>query len=404
MAATKAITQAVVASAKPRSAPYDIRCGSLKGFLLRVERSGRRTYYVEYGRGKRHRIGDAAKITLTAARSKAKQVLGDVESGIDPRAERLRAQAQTFSEYIENVYAPWFKASRKTGERTIHGLLKRFPTFQDKPLDQITPKLVEEWRRDRLQRVGPATSNRDLNDLRAALSRAVEWELIAENPLGKVKRLRVDEAGSVRFLSPDEERRLRTALRDRDDRLKASRARGNAWRRERGYELLPDLHEQAFVDHLQPAVLLTMNTGMRWGELASLRWADVNTDLALLTVRGITAKSDRTRHIPLNAEALDVLSKWHSPRDGYVFPSRDGCKLDNMRKAWWGVLRAAGISDCRWHDLRHHFASRLAMSGVDLPVIRELLGHSDFALTLRYAHLSPGHRAAAVARLMEERP
>ena len=68
----------------------------------------------------------------------------------------------------------------------------------------------------------------------------------------------------------------------------------------------------------------------------------------------------------------------------------------NVKKSWDGVLKAAEVSSFRWHDLRHTFASKLAMKGVPLNTIRDLLGHADLKMTLRYAHLTPDTKAAAV--------
>ena len=84
---------------------------------------------------------------------------------------------------------------------------------------------------------------------------------------------------------------------------------------------------------------------------------------------------------------------------GYVFSGRtDGTLLD-VKKAWISVRASAEISNFRWHDLRHSFASKLAMRGVDLNTIRELLGHASLAMTLRYAHLAPEHKMEAVSKL-----
>ena len=124
----------------------------------------------------------------------------------------------------------------------------------------------------------------------------------------------------------------------------------------------------------------------------------------MLTIEGTYAKSGKTRHIPLNSEALDVLKSWRQQTDSVnlVFPNKNGAPFDNVKKAWTGILSEAKITNFRWHDMRHHFASRLVMADVDLNTVRELLGHADMTMTLRYAHLAPEHKANAVEKLVQK--
>ena len=165
---------------------------------------------------------------------------------------------------------------------------------------------------------------------------------------------------------------------------------------------MPDRGAGAFADYLKPMVLVSLHTGIRRGELFSLTWDSINLKGAILTVHGTTSKSGSTRHIPLNDTVAATLRGWReqSSGKGLVFPSETGARFSNVRKAWASVLRRARIDRFRWHDLRHHFASALVAKGVDLTTVRQLMGHSDFALTLRYAHIQPEHLAAAVARLV----
>lgn len=126
---------------------------------------------------------------------------------------------------------------------------------------------------------------------------------------------------------------------------------------------------------------------------------------ALLTVRSENAKSGKARYVPLNLEALKTLTSCRrSPAAGetYVFGGRDETKLlIDIKTSWMRLLRdRARIQQFRFHDLRHTFASKLVMAGVDLNTVRELLGHADIKMTLRYADLAAKHKAAAVARLV----
>lgn len=201
----------------------------------------------------------------------------------------------------------------------------------------------------------------------------------------------------MRFLDRAEELRLRAALTARDEELPNLRTSGNSRRQHRHEKSLPLLPH--FGDHLTPAVLLSMNTGLRRGEVLKLRWSFVDFDRRLLTVEGRNAKNRQTRHVPLNEEAVSALRRWReqSGPGTRVFAMTTG-----FRTAWEKLLKRARITHFRWHDLRHHFASRLVQHGVPLNTVRDLLGHSSVAMSLRYAHLAPDQRRAAVAKLNDQ--
>ena len=157
---------------------------------------------------------------------------------------------------------------------------------------------------------------------------------------------------------------------------------------------MPFIGAEDYGDHLTPAILISLNTGLRRGELTALTWEDVNLEARMLTVRAAAAKSGKSRHVPLNNEAMMVLQQWQRQQPtGRLFPVR------SFKTAWGALMATAKIDNFRWHDMRHDFASRLVMAGVDLNTVRELMGHADLKMTLRYAHLAPAHLAEAVAKL-----
>ena len=245
------------------------------------------------------------------------------------------------------------------------------------------------------------TINRDVAALRAALSRAVEWGSLSAHPLARMKPTSEDESAVVRYLSADEEQRLRAALVDRDNVRRAARESANAWRRQRQYDAWAAYGE--YTDYLTALVLVALNTGLRRDELLQLCWRDVQLEQRVLTVRGEGARTGQTRHVPLNSEAVKGLNSWRptAAEEGWFVCSGDSSitPLTEARKAWEGVLKRAQIRSFRFH-LRHTLASKLVMAGVDLNTVRELLAHCKIAMTLRYAHLAPQHKAAAVERLV----
>jgi integrase len=397
------ISNGLLKTIQPVAKPYEIWDSKLTGFLIRVQPSGRMTYMCQYARGKRASIGPVGTLTPAEARDLARQMLADVLRGADPQAERRAAQSHTLKSYILDVYAPWAETHHRDGTATIGNLKANFfSTLGDLKLSEITAWSIEKWRSERLKGgTKPSSVNRYLNPLKAALTRAVDWGFLSENPLAKVKPLRTDSQASVRFLSDEEESRLRAALDAREKIMKRERRSANAWRKKRGYKLLP-AHTRGFADHLKPMVILSLNTGLRRGELFNLTWGDIDLERAMLTVGGQGAKSGQTRHVPLNDEALGTLRRWRAQNLGasLVFPSASGERFTNVTSAWRNLLKDAKITSFRWHDMRHHFASRLVMEGVDLNTVRELLGHADTKMTLRYAHLAPAVKANAVARLV----
>ncbi len=402
------IGNSLLARLTPEAKPYEVNDTELKGFLLRIQPSGVISYYCSYRnrQGKRNRLslGRHPIVTPAQARDHARQTLASVVKGDDPAAAARPEKSHTLKSYLDDEYGPWVRAHRKTGDATIDRIKASFPKLQPHLLSELSPQLIDKWRtkasNDGKQ---PASINRDLSALKSALAKAIEWGLLAEHPLQSVKLAKLDSGKVARFLSTDEEVALTSALDARELRLRAERTSANKWRTERKYELFPEIAAHAFVDHLKPMVLVSLNTGLRQGELFQLHWDAVDLERQSIAIYGGTAKSGNTRHLPLNTTALLALQVWKEQQtkfDGLVFPSIDGKPFDNVNRAWHRVLEDASIVNFRWHDLRHDFASKLVMAGVDLNTVRELLGHADIKMTLRYAHLAPEHKAAAVAKLV----
>jgi integrase len=396
------LTAKLLGSLQVTGNEYEVHDTTVGGLFVRVTAAGAKSYVVSWARGRKKTLGRVGILTLDQARTEATQYLAEARAHGEPLAVtqgRKGATLPSLRDFIDDTYMPWFKAHHKGHEKTQHTLSNNFDPIMSQRLDAITGRDLEQIRTGWMQAGNKAsTVNRKMGSISGVFSRAVEWEYIDTHPLAKLKQLKVDSKGVIRYLAADETKRLRDALDARQDEMRAERESANTWRTDRHREPMPSLLELPFTDHLKPMVLVSLNTGMRRGELFDLKWSAVNFDTKTITVAGATTKTSDTRHIPMNKETIGVLEAWKKQvsKSPYVFPGQGGGRFEDVKSAWLKLLERAQIDGFRWHDMRHDFASRLVMAGVPLNTVRDLLGHADIKMTLRYAHLAPGTKAAAV--------
>ncbi len=409
----KKLTNRLLANLRPQERPFEVIDTEINGFLLRVQPSGSMTYYLSYynkqGKRTRYRIGTTKSVKLVRARDIAEDKAADVTKGIDIAEEKKRTRAEakkikTLGAYIEKEYSEWVLSERRSGQDTLNRLQNCFGQWYDMEMPEITPWIVQKWGIGQKKRgKAPQTINRDVTSLKAVLSKAKTDRFIALHPLQGLKPMDAPEPSRVRYLSSAEEKRLRTALSDRDNKIKAERKTANAHRKLKGYPIFPDLSKYKYPDYVTPMVLLTMNTGARQTQLFRLRWQDVNLTEKIMTVTTYKGAKTQIVKVPLNSEVISVLKAWQKfdGGKGIVFKNpKTGKELTSVNSSWRKVLEDAKIKDFRWRDMRHHAASWLVMAGVSLEVIQQILGHKDIRTTQKYAHIGDEYKLNAVEKLV----
>lgn len=289
----------------------------------------------------------------------------DVMEGKDPLPVK-RIRPHTFNELAE-PYLTWAERQRCfPRKKGIVKLLRQ--EFGNLPLRSFTTMLVEEYQ-SRVLGEGkkPATANRHLATLKHMFTKAIEWEMVQDEVLKKVRRVK---------LLAENNRRLRYLAKDECQDL-----------------------INACDPHLKPIAITALNTGMRKEEILSLEW-EKHIDLKHGFILLDTTKNGERREIPINKTLRSILQGLVRRIDSpYVFVNEEGKRYLNVYRSFNSACRRAGIKDFRFHDLRHNFASHLVMSGVDITTVKELLGHKTLTMTLRYAHLAPSHKIKAVDML-----
>ncbi len=296
--------------------------------------------------------------------------------------ENLRAKPVAFSELAIDALE-YSKSRKPLSYRDDQSRMKNIRReFCHRVAEKITPQEIEGW----LDSHGdwmPATKNRYLALMKLTYRLGEVNGKIKTNP-ARLVRMRRENNAVVRYLNQfeplpteldylkqhnDEESRLRAVIKNKNPR------------------------------HM-PELDVALNTGMRRSEQYGLQWEHVNLEQLVLTIP--RSKHGEVRHIPLNAVAVGALKSLlpGMAKNNFVFVSSRGRGALQGNRHWFEkVVKEAGIRNFTWHCLRHTFASRMVLAGVDLRTVQELMGHKTIGMTIRYAQLAPAHQLAAVEKL-----
>ncbi len=338
--------------------------GKKRGLFERPTGSG--IWWVRYvdGNGRLHREKVGPKGLATKVYEKRKTEVR--ERRFFP--EQLRRREVTLAHMIDDYLKRNRGRLRSFYHYERYGRIWK-AALPARTLREIVPGDVERCvaKRREEDNLKPASINRELAFLRRVFNVAIEDGLVERNPV-RPKMFSKENNQRVRFLLYEDEAQLREKIGEAE------------W----------------------PVVAVAIHTGLRRSEQFGLRWEHIDFANRIITVP--RSKNGETRRIPMNDTVRDIFRARPSRlKCDLVFPSGTGetpIDADNyMNRVFRPALLEAKIEDFTWHDLRHTFASRLVMAGVDLRTVQELMGHKTLQMTLRYSHLSPAHQLDAVQRL-----
>ncbi|MEW6214906.1 MAG: site-specific integrase [Nitrospirota bacterium] len=285
-----------------------------------------------------------------------------IREGKQPEIKRIANHS--FKELVEK-YLSWINGRQKSARVKSYIIRQLIEAFGNLPLRRFNTAIVEQLQTDLMGRgLKNSSCNKVLNVLKHMFTKAVEWDMVESETLKRVRKVKllIDDSKRLRYLSKEECQSLINAC----DK------------------------------HIRPIVVTALNTGMRKGEILSLKWDNVDLKHGFILL-DITKNGER-REIPINDTVRQTLQSLTRRLDvPYVFYDPIiGKPYQNVKRSFNTTLRRAGIRDFHFHDLRHTFASHLVMAGVDITTVKELLGHKTLTMTLRYSHLAPAHKVKAV--------
>lgn len=329
-------------------------------------------YFVDYRvNGKRMRkfVGGSKRLAELALKDiEVKLVKGEL--GFEMKDHELGKLFEEFLAYSKANNAP----GTYQRYRSILDHVKAF--LQEKPyiskISQLTPRLFEEYKQSRKEAGAmDLTLNMELQVMKTMFTLARKWGYCNSNPMEEISFLKINKKVEPRFLTKEECEKLLNHCG-------------------------PELY---------PIFFTLLNTGMRRGELLNLEWKDVDFDRKRIKIRFKETWEPKTseRNIPMNDKLVEVLQEHKKgSRNNLVFPDKNGEIIDKnrLRMQLIRIAKQCGFPDVtKLHSLRHTFASHLVMSGVDLPTVKKLMGHSDIETTMIYSHLADDHVDKAVEKL-----
>jgi integrase len=340
---------------------YDEQLG---GFGVRVTAGGALSFVLTYwtrGRQRRHTIGRHPETNATAAREEAIRLRDEIRRGGDPlREKEQRREAPTIADLYNDYIERHAKIHlRPNTIRSAEGMARKhiLPKIGRIKVADLTRRDVEELHNS--VKDSPYQANRVRALLSKMMNLAKAWEWRADNPCEGIPKFR--EEKRERWLSTQEIERLCDAL---------------------------DKYSNQSVAN---AIRLMLLTGARKSEALTARWEDINLELGVWTKPSHHTKQKRTEHVPLSAPAIQLLASMKEQADdnAHLFPGDVAEQpLNEIKWAWAKLCKQAKIENVRIHDLRHTYASHLVSSGMSLPIVGRLLGHTQPQTTARYAHLA----------------
>jgi integrase len=388
----KKLTKRSVDAAQPRAARYEIYDPELKGFVLRVETSGVKTFAIRYRAGRNGRtapkrfliIGRYGPLTPDEARKRARELLGAVAKGDDPARQRDENRAaMSLKELADAFMAEHVEPKRKLNTLSHYRILLRkhvLPDLGHRRAHEITR--AEMARLHHKMRDRPFVANRVLAVVAAMYAWGGKVGYVPESitPASRIERYR--EQGRERYLTTHELMRLGEAIR-------IAETVGATWApnpmKKTKHAPKEENRRVRISPYAAAAIRLLILTGARLREILHLQWDQVDFERGVLWLPD--TKSGK-KVLVLGAAALHVMAE--VPRAGrYVIASDDpGRPRRDLKRPWDVVTKLADLNGVRLHDLRHSFASVGVSGGMGLPIVGALLGHTQQRTTAKYAHLA----------------